>query len=123
MPRSGAYEFKLAAKAVDGLIKNEFELARGEWAWIDRTAEYVAAGVAEKCRWLMIYACCPDCGNALTLYRRRGAGEPKGHDIDAQGNISPSVLHTWKMNDVEQCGFHTQPTKLLGFVDRRTPVS
>jgi hypothetical protein len=120
VPRSGSYEFKLAAKAVDGLIKDDRELERGEWAWIDRTAEYVAAGVAEKCRWLMIYACCPDCGGIATLYRRRGAGEPKGHDIDAQGNITPSVHHTWKIGDVERCGFHTQPTKLLGFVDRRT---
>ena len=47
MPTQGSYEFKLAAKAVDGLIKDAFLLERGEWAWVDRTAEYVAAGVAE----------------------------------------------------------------------------
>mgnify|MGYP003578845527 CR=1 FL=1 len=68
----------------------------------------------------MIYACCPDCGHAMTLYRKRGDFEPKGHDIDASGNISPSVLHSWTMNGAEQCGFHTMPTKLLGFMEKRS---
>jgi hypothetical protein len=119
MPTTGAYEFKLAAKAKDGLVEDAPDLERGEWAWIDRTTDYNAAGVKEPCRWLMIYACCPDCGEPMTLYRRRGGGEAKGHDIDKTGNISPSVLHTWQVNGIERCGFHTQPTKLLGFVDLR----
>jgi hypothetical protein len=55
----------------------------------------------------------------MTLYRKRGEGEAKGHTIDAGGNVSPSVLHTWKSNGVEQCGFHTMPTRLQGFVDKR----
>lgn len=113
MPTEGKYEFRLAAAAVDGVIQDAIDLQPGEWAWIDRTADVGMPG------WLMIYACCPDCKQPLTLYRRRGAGEMAGHDIDAQGNISPSVLHSWPVNGVEQCGFHTQPTKLLGFKDKR----
>jgi hypothetical protein len=119
MPTTGSYEFKVAPAAVDGLIQDENHIGKGEWAWIDRTAEFENAGVKDTCRWLMIYARCPDCGFLCTVYRKRGAGEAKGHDIDATGNISPSVLHTWQVDGVEQCGFHTQPTKLLGFVDRR----
>lgn len=119
MPTTGAYEFKLAPKAVSGVVKDENDIAVGEWAWIDRTADYEAGGVKESCRWLMIYARCPDCKELCTLYRRRGAGEVKGHDIDKNGNVSPSVLHTWQVNGVEQCGFHTMPTRLLGFVDLR----
>lgn len=119
MPTSGSYNFKLSAKAKDGLIEDPIDLERGEWAWIDRTTDYEAVGIKESCRWLMIYAGCPDCGQPMTLYRRRGAGEAKGHDIDGQGNIRPSVLHSFPVNGVEQCGFHTQPTKLLGFMDLR----
>lgn len=119
MPTAGAYEFKRAAASADGLVSDEKAIQKGEWAWIDRTADYLAAGVKETCRWLMIYARCPDCGFLCTLYRKRGPGEAKGHDIDSQGNISPSVLHTWPVDGVEQCGFHTSPTRLLGFVDRR----
>lgn len=119
MPTTGSYQFKLAVASKDGLVEDGHLLQKGEWAWVDRTADYEAGGVKETCRWLMIYACCPDCGNALTLYRKRGVKEPVGHDIDAAGNVSPSVLHTWQVNGVEQCGFHTQPTKLLGFVDLR----
>lgn len=119
MPTTGSYEFKLAPAAIDGLIEDENQIQKGEWAWIDRTADYEAGGVKEICRWLMIYARCPDCGFFATLYRKRGEGEAKGHDIDSAGNISPSVLHTWQMDGIEQCGFHTQPTKLLGFVDLR----
>jgi hypothetical protein len=119
MPTSGSYAFKLAAKAKGGLIEDPMDLERGEWAWIDRTADFEAAGIKEKVRWLMIYACCPDCGQPMTLYRKRGQGEVKGHNISPAGDISPSVLHSWPVNGVEQCGFHTQPTKLLGFVDLR----
>lgn len=121
MPTAGSYQFKLAPKAVDGVIKDENDILPGEWAWIDRTADYEVAGVKESTRWLMIYACCPDCQQPLTLWRRRGEKEAKGHDIDKNGNIHPSVLHSWMYGDppVEKCGFHTQPTKLLGFVDLR----
>ena len=121
MPTQGSYQFKLAPKAVDGVIKDENDIMPGEWAWIDRTADYEGPDYKGKVRWLMIYACCPDCKLPLTLYRRRGEGEGKGHDIDAQGNVSPSVLHSFMFGDppVEQCGFHTYPTKLLGFVDLR----
>jgi hypothetical protein len=119
MPKSGAYEFRLASIAKDGLVadENAHLIPPGEWAWIDRTAEFASLGKFE--RFLMIYAMCPDCGQLMTLYRKRGEGEPEGHKIDSEGNVHPSVLHTWKMNGVEQCGFHTQPTKLLGFVDLR----
>ncbi len=133
MPTTGSYQFKLAPKAIGGIIQNEMEILPGEWAWIDRTVDYQAADLKETAqaqaipwkqqsdRWLMIYACCPDCKLPVTLYRRRGAGEGKGHDIDAQGNISPSVLHSYMFGDppVERCGFHTQPTKLLDFIDLR----
>lgn len=119
MPTTGAYDFKLAAKAKEGVIDDAYDLEPGEWAWIDRTTDYEEAGVKFKDRWLMIYAGCPDCKQPMTLYRRRSQGEAKGHDIDAKGNIRPSVLHTWPVNGVEQCGFHTQPTRLLGFVDLR----
>lgn len=115
MPTSGPYEFRLAAKAVGGLIEDALDLGRGEWAWIDRSGDVGQPG------WLMIYACCPDCGEPLTLYRRRGESEPAGHSIDAQGNVHPSVLHSYIVGGVEQCGFHTMPTRLLGFVDRRGP--
>jgi uncharacterized protein YbaR (Trm112 family) len=119
MPTTGYYEFKLAPKAKGGVIEDENDILPGEWAWIDRTADYEGPDFKGTVRWLMIYACCPDCKQPLTLYRRRGAGEPKGHDIDSQGNISPSVLHSWICEGVEKCGFHTMPTKLLGFVDLR----
>jgi len=41
--------------------------------------------------------------------------------FDAQGNVTPSVFHQWPYGDPprERCGFHTQPTKLLDFVDIR----
>lgn len=120
MPTTGYYEFKLAAEAKGGVIEDECDMLPGEWAWIDRTTDYEGPDYKGKVRWLMIYACCPDCKLPLTLYRRRGDGEPKGHDIDSQGNISPSVLHSWVCEGVEKCGFHTMPTKLLGFVDLRT---
>ncbi len=119
MPTTGSYQFKLAAKASGGVIADGLDLEPGEWAWIDRTQDYEVDGIKAGTRWLMIYACCPDCKQHLCLYRKRGENEGRGHDIDAQGNISPSVLHTWVVAGVEQCGFHTQPTKLLGFIDLR----
>lgn len=120
MPTVGPYSFKLSSIAVDGFVPDErvHEMARGEWAWIDRTEDLKKMGI-DGGRFLMIYACCPDCNNPLTLYRKRGEKEPQGHAIDKDGNVHPSVLHTWQINDVEQCGFHTQPTTLLGFVDKR----
>lgn len=122
MPTTGSYKFKLAAKAVNGIIRDAIYLEPGEWAWIDRTPDYRDAGGDPNYRWLMIYARCPDCGEPMTLYRKRGDGEAKGHEIDKDGNISPSVLHSWLYGDppVERCGFHTQPTKLLGFMDLRS---
>lgn len=118
MPTGGAYDFKLAAKAVNGVVSDESDIAVGEWAWIDRTADY-GSSAPEGVRWLMIYARDPDCKMLVTLWRRRGTSEANGHTIDSQGNISPSVLHTWPVEGKEACGFHTQPTRLLGFVDLR----
>lgn len=120
MPTTGYYEFKLAPRAKGGLIEDENDILVGEWAWIDRTADYEGPDFKGTVRWLMIYARCPDCKELCTLYRRRGTGEAKGHNIDSQGNITPSVLHTFIYQGVEKCGFHTQPTKLLGFMDLRT---
>ncbi len=121
MPTTGSYSFKLAAKAVKGVVENDSDIAVGEWAWVDRTTEWEEAGVKHTKRHLMIYARDPDCRELCTLWRRFGDSEAHGHDIDAHGNISPSVLHTWPYGDPpqERCGFHTQPTKLLGFVDLR----
>lgn len=112
MPTTGAYEFRIARAAKDGLVENENLILKGEWTWIDR-------GEDGEPRWLLVYMRCPDCGHLITLWRKRGEGEAEGHQIDAQGNISPSVLHSYPVNGVEQCGFHTQPTKLLDFVDKR----
>jgi hypothetical protein len=119
MPTTGSYKFNLAKKAQGGVIADENDIEKGEWAWIDRTADYKGADFQGQVRWLMIYARCPDCGEFATLWRRRGSGEPQGHDIDGHGNVKPSILHSWKVKDVEQCGFHTYPTQLLSFTDLR----
>lgn len=121
MPTTGSYEFKLAAKAVNGIIADESEIAVGEWAWIDRTVDWTEDGVKHEKRHLLIYARDPDCKELCTLWRRLSGDQEHGHTIDAQGNISPSVLHHWPYGDPQQerCGFHTQPTRLLGFVDLR----
>jgi hypothetical protein len=108
MPTTGAYDFKLSLAAKDGLLDDENLLQRGEWAWFDRGD------------WLLLYARCPDCGELATLYYKRGDGNKRGHDIDSKGNVSPSVAHSFRYKDVEQCGFHTQPTRLLDFVEKRT---
>lgn len=106
MPTSGAYEFRLAAKAVNACVPDDHleYIEDGEWAWVERAQDY---------GWILMNRC-PDCHGLATLWRK-----DRGHKIDAQGNISPSVLHSYKVNMVEKCGFHTQPTKLLGFVDKR----
>jgi hypothetical protein len=111
MPTSGAYEFKLAQTAKDGLVEDEMTIQTGEWGWNERE-------VAEGHFWRSIYAKCPDCGNLITIWRSFDR-EVKGHQVDKDGNIHPSVGHSYRVNGVEQCGFHTQPTKLLGFIDRR----
>jgi hypothetical protein len=108
MPTAGAFEFKLApAAGPGGVIVDENGIAKGEWAWLDREPKGASR------RWLAVYLRCPDCGILATLWRSYG-DDKHGHQIDAQGNISPSVgcPHS-------PCGFHTQPTKLVGFIDRR----
>lgn len=119
MTTAGSYEFKLSNKAVGGVIEDELGLEPGEWAWADLTATYKEMGVEFQGKWLVIYARCPDCTQLMTLYRRRHSSEGEGHRIDDGGNVHPSVLHAWAIDGVEQCGFHTMPTKLLGFVDLR----
>ena len=117
MPTSGAYEFRRAAKADgSGLVVDENDIAVGEWAWIKKLpGGGQAAGV------LLLYLRDPDCKELCTLWYRLDGDTQRGHTIDAQGNVSPSILHTWKYGDppVERCGFHTSPTKLLDFVDKR----
>jgi len=114
MPTIGYYEFKPvnAQALIVGDVSSPDMLPPGTWAWVDRSED-----LGE--RFVCIYMTCPDCKGLATLGHKRGDKPWVGHDIDAAGNISPSVLHSWKMEGVEQCGFHTQPTKLLGFVDRR----
>jgi hypothetical protein len=112
MPTSGAYEFKLATASVNGVVADENSIQSGEWAWHDRGAD------EEPKRRYILLICDPDCKLPATLWF---PNVKNNHTIDAQGNVTPSVWH--KMTDgdppVERCGFHTQPTKLLGFVDLR----
>ena len=110
MPTTGSYEFRRAAKSVNGVVQSEMDIAPGEWAWHDRGAD------EEPKRRYILLLCDPDCKMPSTLWF-----QGKGHTIDAQGNVTPSVYHKWPYGDppVEQCGFHTQPTKLLEFVDKR----
>jgi hypothetical protein len=107
MPTTGAYEFKLAAQAVDFKISEDriYLIEKGEWAWIDLRIDTHG--------WLLMFRC-PDCGETGALWQ-----DGRGHTIDSDGNVTPSVLHSWTYAGVERCGFHTQPTKLLGFVDLR----
>lgn len=114
MPTIGSYEFKPAnaSALIIGDVTSPDLLPPGTWAWVDRSEEF-----GEK--FLCIYMTCPDCNGLASVGHKRGDRPWQGHAIDAQGNISPSVLHTWQIAGVEQCGFHTQPTKLAGFVDRR----
>jgi hypothetical protein len=110
MPTSGAYDFKLSPKAIDGVIEDEMGMFPGEWAW------HWVPDVG----FLAVYACCLDCGNLMTLWRRLES-DVHGHTIDGAGNINPSVLYSWMYGDppVEMCGFHTWPTTLRSFVDLR----
>lgn len=105
MSTTGAYEFRLSVSAQAGVVQDENKIDRGEWAWIDRTA-------ADR-RWLSIYVRCPDCGFLATLWRSFG-DEHHGHQIDANGNVSPSMGCPHN-----PCGFHTQPTLLQAFIDLR----
>jgi len=114
MPRTGAYEFKRAAASVDGLVADANKIERGEWAWVEQDS------AAIRRLWRTIYARCPDCGEFATLWQSYG-DKKQGHDIDAAGNVTPSVFHSWIYQGVEKCGFHTFPTKLLDFIDRRSP--
>lgn len=108
MPTSGSYTFKLAKTAVNGLVADENTIEKGEWGWIDKSL---------SSRWLSIYMRCPDCGFLSTLWRSYG-DEAKGHQIDKQGNVSPSVGCQHTLYGAT-CGYHTQPTLLEGFIDRR----
>lgn len=115
MPTTGAYEFKLAPAAVKAVVEDENVIARGEWAWIDRTQEWgeLDPQTTVRRRWLMVYARCPDCGLLSTLWRI-GSRAGHSHEIDCAGNLSPSVQCPH-----DGCGFHTQPTRLLNFQDLR----
>lgn len=122
MPTNGPYDFKRAAKAQNGLIVDENDIEVGEWAWIDRTTDFEQDGAKQTKRYLMIYLRDPDCKTLCTVWRRFGdSGEVHGHQIDGQGNVKPSVLHTWPYGDPphERCGFHSYPTRLLDFIDLR----
>lgn len=109
--KSGPYEFKLSIVAKGGLVQEAVEIEPGAWAWYK-------VETAGQPTYLGLYACCPDCCLPMTLWRRFG-DQVHGHQIDAQGNIHPSVAHTYKVDGVDKCGFHTQPTKLLDFIDLR----
>jgi hypothetical protein len=115
MPTTGAYEFKRAEKSVNGLIDDENKIGVGEWAWVDYSERAGGGG-----KYLLILMRDPDCKMLATLWRGF-KDQVHGHDIDSHGNVSPSVLHNFPFGDppVEMCGFHTQPTKLLDFVDLR----
>jgi len=121
MPVNGPYDFKRAVKAdARGVVQKDEDIGVGEWAWIDRTLDWSDGDVEHKKRVLMIYLRDPDCKTLCTVWRKFG-DEVHGHDLDAAGNISPSVLHQWPYGDPpqERCGFHSMPTKLLDFVDLR----
>jgi hypothetical protein len=105
----------MADKSVNGLVSDEKDIAVGEWAWIDRTEE-----LGGDKRRLFLYLRDPDCKTLATLYFQEG-DVSHGHTIDVAGNVMPSVHHRWPYGNPpqERCGFHTQPTKLLDFVDLR----
>lgn len=113
MSTEGAYVFKRSALAVNGLVPDESAhlIEPGAWAWVRKTW-------ADGPDFLAVYCMCPDCGHLMTVWRKFG-DEVRGHRLDADGSLHPSVLHTWKDNGVEQCGFHTIPTKLADFIDLR----
>ena len=113
MPTNGPYEFKLSPKAVNGVIEDELGMFPGEWAWHKQDVN--------GDQFLAVYCCCPDCGLLMTIWRRFGTGTQgiKGHTINPLGEVSPSILHTYPVDGKEACGFHSIPTKLLGFMDLR----
>jgi hypothetical protein len=119
VPTLGAYEFRRAlAASPNGVVEDENQIQVGEWAWLDRTAE-----LGGDKRRLFIYIRDPDCRTLATLFFQDG-DTGRGHAIDKEGNVTPSVYHKWPYGDPpqERCGFHTSPTRLLGFIDlRRSP--
>ncbi len=112
MPTSGAYEFRRAAASQNGVVVDENQVQVGEWAWWDRGAD------EEPRRRYILLICDPDCKTPATLLFPNVTNH---HTIDAMGNVTPSVWHKFPFGDppVEMCGFHTQPTRLLDFVDLR----
>lgn len=109
MSTTGSYEFKPATVAKNGFVVDALDLKPGEWAWYRIPSDH---------EFLAIYAGCPDCKLPMTFWRRFGQ-DSRGHAISPAGDVSPSVLHTYLVDGQEKCGFHTQPTKLIGFVDLR----
>lgn len=112
MPVNGPYQFRRAAKSdARGMIDDENEIQVDEWAWVRRPGDP---------EFLMLLLRDPDCRMLATIWRRFGS-DVKGHQIDAQGNVHPSILHTWLYGDppAERCGFHSMPTRLLDFTDIR----
>jgi len=103
MSRSGYYEMKLSPLAVSGVVPSDHLewIGKGEWAWVS-TVDH---------GWILIHRC-PDCDCMGTLWQNG-----TGHNIDASGNVTPSVKMTCMH---PECDFHTMPTKLLGFVDIRS---
>lgn len=106
MPVNGPYEFRLSTSAKAGLVEDAVNIEPGAWAWYKNDG------------FLAVFACCPDCKQPMTLWRRFGA-DTHGHQLDSRGNLHPSVLHSFPVNGVETCGFHSMPTRLLDFVDLR----
>lgn len=122
MPVNGPYDFRRAVKAgPDGIVEDENDIAVGEWAWIRKIVDVEEDGVKKPVLYLLIYLRDPDCKTLCTVWRRFGATPAQGHDIDSGGKVVPSVLHNWPYGDppTEKCGFHSSPTRLLGFVDVR----
>lgn len=119
MPVNGPYQFKRAAKAdAQGVIADENEIGVDEWAWFRISIQ--SNKPAAEMQHLMLLIRDPDCKELATIWRRFGT-DAKGHQIDGQGNVHPSILHTWPYGEppVERCGFHSIPTRLLDFVDVR----
>lgn len=110
MPTTGSYEIKLCPRAKDGFVPDERidDIGLGEWAWIDKS--YVFDG---RRQFYMVCFRCPDCKLMGTIWRPTAAGGSEGHTIDADGTVRPSILCSHK------CGFHTTPTRLLGFMEKR----
>lgn len=122
MPVNGPYDFRRAAKAgPDGIVEDENDIDVGEWAWIRKPVEIGEGDSKKQVLYLLIYVRDPDCKTLCTVWRRFGSDKPHGHDVDSFGHVTPSVLHNWPYGDppTERCGFHSIPTRLLGFVDVR----